>query len=75
VAKLNPAGSALVYSCYLGGNGIDEAFAIGVDSTGAAYVTGRNNSLNFPTVRPLQAVLLGSVFDMFITKIAPAESP
>lgn len=75
VAKLNPAGSALVYSSYLGGNGIDEAFAIGVDSSGAAYVTGRNNSLNFPTVNPLQATLSGSVFDIFITKVSPAESP
>ena len=75
VAKLNPSGNALVYSSYLGGNGIDEAFAIAIDSTGAAYVTGRNNSLNFPTANPLQAALTGSVFDLFVTKIAPAQSP
>lgn len=75
VAKLNPVGNALVYSSYLGGNGIDEAFAIAVDSSGAAYVTGRNNSLDFPKVNPFQAALSGSVFDAFVTKVAPAESP
>ncbi|HEX5732933.1 MAG TPA: SBBP repeat-containing protein [Blastocatellia bacterium] len=75
VTKLNPSGSALVYSSYLGGNGIDEAFAIAVDSAGAAYVTGRNNSIDFPRVNPLQAALSGSVFDIFVTKVAPAESP
>ena len=40
VAKLNPAGSALVYSTYLGGSGVDEGTGIAVDSAGNAYVTG-----------------------------------
>jgi photosystem II stability/assembly factor-like uncharacterized protein len=75
VAAVNRDGNALLYSSYLGGNGIDEAFAIAVDSAGAAYVTGRNNSVNFPTVNPLQAAFFGSVFDAFITKVAPAENP
>ena len=75
VAAVNRDGSALVYSSYLGSNGIDESFAIAVDSTGAAYVTGRNNSINFPTVNPLQAALFGSVFDAFVTRVSPAESP
>ena len=75
VAAVNKDGSALVYSSYLGGGGLDESFAIAVDGAGAAYVTGRNNSVNFPTVNPLQAALFGSVFDAFVTKVAPAESP
>ena len=41
VAKLNAAGSALVYSTYLGGSLEDEADGIAVDSSGNAYVTGR----------------------------------
>ncbi len=75
VTAVNRDGSALVYSSYLGGFGIDEAFAIAVDEAGAAYVTGRNNSLNFPTVNPLQAAFIGGLFETFITKVSPAESP
>ena len=40
VAKLNPAGSALVYSTYLGGSNYDEGYGIAVDASGNAYVTG-----------------------------------
>ena len=48
VAKLNPTGTALVYSTYLGGNQTDAAFAIAVDSAGEAYVGGDTTSNNFP---------------------------
>ena len=49
VTKLNPAGTALVYSTYLGGNGGgDGAEAIAVDSSGDAYATGYTNSRYFP---------------------------
>jgi len=48
-AKLNPAGSALVYSTYLGGTGYEYGSSIAVDAFGNAYVTGSTNSLNFPT--------------------------
>ena len=48
VTKLNSAGSALVYSTYLGGSGEDSGFAIKVDSTGAAYIAGGTDSSNFP---------------------------
>ena len=48
VAKLNPAGSALVFSTYLGGNG-DDANGIAVDSAGNIYIAGDTESSNFPT--------------------------
>ncbi len=54
VTKINPAGSAFVYSTYLGGSVIDKAYAIAVDSSGNAYVTGRTNSSDFPTVHALE---------------------
>jgi hypothetical protein len=48
VAELNPSGSNLIYSTYLGGNGADAAYGVAVDSAGNAYVTGFTYSTNFP---------------------------
>ena len=49
VAKLNPTGSILLYSSYLGGSGNDSSQAIVFDSSGNAYVTGTTDSADFPT--------------------------
>ncbi len=49
VTKLNAAGTALIYSTYLGGNGDDYGAGIALDSFGNAYVTGYTGSTNFPT--------------------------
>jgi hypothetical protein len=45
-AKLNPTGAALLYSTFLGGNGLDFGFGIAVDSTDHAYITGSTTSTN-----------------------------
>src|SRR5260370_41300065 len=75
VTKLNAAGSALVYSTYLGGTGFDLASGISVDSSGAAYVVGSTSSTNFPvTAQPLQAVFGGVLYNAFVTKLNPAGS-
>ena len=73
VTKLNPAGSALVYSTYLGGKSLDSGNGIGVDGNGNAYVTGITQSADFPTVNPFQAAL-GSSQDAFVTQLNPAGS-
>jgi beta-propeller repeat-containing protein/centrosomal CEP192-like protein len=73
VAKLDPSGSKLLYSTYLGGSGIDGANGIAVDSSGNAYVTGTTGSTDFPTQNPLQAAL-GGGYDAFVTKLNPAGS-
>src|SRR5258708_38640560 len=55
VAKVNPAGTALVYAGYIGGNREDIGLGIAVDSAGNAYVTGYTDSTqaSFPvTVGP-----------------------
>ena len=49
VTRLNAAGSALVYSTFLGGSGFDSASGLTVDATGSAYVAGGAGSLDFPT--------------------------
>ncbi|MEG3911821.1 SBBP repeat-containing protein, partial [Microcoleus sp. w2-18aC6] len=50
LAKVNPTGSALVYSTYLGGAGIDDAKAIALDNSGNVWVTGNTNSTNLPLI-------------------------
>ncbi|MGD8537158.1 MAG: SBBP repeat-containing protein [Candidatus Aminicenantes bacterium] len=74
ITKINPSGSALVYSTYLGGSSADCGIGIAVDSSGAAYVTGDTGSLDFPTMKPIQASHAGGEFDVFITKINPGGS-
>ncbi|MBI2821710.1 MAG: SBBP repeat-containing protein [Acidobacteria bacterium] len=74
VAKLNAAGSALVYSTYLGGSGVDQASGIAVDVSGSAYITGFTDSTNFPIVNPLQATGGGGFFDAFVARLNPAGS-
>jgi hypothetical protein len=49
VTKLNPTGTGLVYSTYLGGSVTEKANAIALDKDGNAYITGQAYSLNFPT--------------------------
>jgi len=73
VTKVNPAGSAAVYSTYLGGSDDDEAFSIAVDASGNAYVTGFTQSVDFPTASPLQSAL-GGVRDAFVAKLDPTGS-
>ncbi|MGH8539626.1 MAG: Calx-beta domain-containing protein [Stenotrophobium sp.] len=73
VAKLNAAGSALVYSTYLGGSGDNQANAIAVDSTGNAYVAGVTLAYDFPTANPLQPANAGGA-DAFVAKLNAAGS-
>jgi hypothetical protein len=69
VAKLNPSGSALVYSTYVGGGGTDRGNAIAVDGLGNAYVTGSTGSSDFPTASPIQAVSGGTQNDAFVAML------
>ncbi len=71
VAKLNAAGSALVYSTYLGGSNYDQGFGIAVDSAGNAYVGGLTSSTNFPTMNPIQSANAGG-YDAFVAKLNAA---
>src|ERR1700722_13801248 len=72
VAKINAAGSAWVYSTYLGGNDADEAYGIAADAAGNAYVTGKTFSTNFPLQSAIRSAVVAG--DAFVTKINPTGS-
>ncbi|MGA2115143.1 MAG: SBBP repeat-containing protein, partial [Bryobacteraceae bacterium] len=67
--KVNPTGSALVYSALFGGAGIDLATGIAIDSSGNAYISGSTASLAFPITNAFQSSYGGGVQDAFVTKI------
>jgi uncharacterized protein (TIGR03437 family) len=69
VTKFSPDGSSLVYSTYLGGNNYDYIFAIAVDSSGSAYVTGQTNSASFPTTAGAYQPVNASNISAFVTKL------
>jgi predicted extracellular nuclease len=75
LAKLSPAGSALVYSTFIGGFGIDQAYGVAVDANGSAYVAGVTQSANFPVQNSLQAYnrgVAGSAGDGFAMQFTAA---
>ncbi len=72
VAKVNAAGSALVFSTYLGGTTDDVGNGIGVHlGDSSVYVAGSTKSVDFPTASPIQPGLAGRL-DAFVTRLNPA---
>ncbi|GMK42348.1 hypothetical protein PCCS19_54070 [Paenibacillus sp. CCS19] len=70
VTKLNPAGSGLIYSTFLGGSEEDTPFDITTDSNGSAYVIGSTRSSNFPvTPGAIRTSYNGASEDGFLTKL------
>ena len=49
VTKVNPTGTALVYSTFIGGGNFEWGRGIAIDAAGSAYITGQTKSSNFPT--------------------------
>src|SRR5438132_2385474 len=68
VARLNAAGSALVFSTYLGGNDSDEAAGIALDASANIYVAGIARSPNFPQASPLPSAQ-GSPVSSFVAQL------
>jgi hypothetical protein len=73
LAKLNPTGSALVYSTYIGGNSTETGSKISVNqATGEAVFVGNAYSTNFPTTpNVIQPTLSGLTSDGFVAKFSP----
>mgnify|MGYP002398706417 CR=1 FL=1 len=69
VTKLNPTGTALVYSTYLGGADFDSGTDIVVDPAGNAYVTGSTQSTDFPVTAGAFQPTFGGDRDAFVAVI------
>jgi len=79
VTKLNPTGTALIYSTFLAGTisnttNLDEALAVAVDASGCAYVTGQASDSDFPTTPGAYQRNLLDYADAFVTKFNPSGS-
>jgi uncharacterized protein (TIGR03437 family) len=87
VAKLNPAGSQLIYSTYIGGgvfndDTITRPYAIAVDGSGNAYLTGFTSAPQFPITAGAYQTICGTLVNnvtncpatqsAFLTKLSPA---
>ncbi len=72
ITKLSSSGTTILYSSFLGGSRTDHGYAISLDSNKCAYLTGRSESYNFPTVNPYQASNSGHA--AFVTKFSSTGS-
>jgi len=80
MAELNPSGSALQYSTYLGGTqgsggySSSQANGIALDGSGKVYLTGWTEATNFLSKNAFQSVYGGGSDDIFVTKIDPTAA-
>jgi hypothetical protein len=81
VTELNPTGSALTYSTYLGGSGLanggggDAVYAITIDSSNDSYLTGFTDSTDFPvTPGAFQTTYSADDSEGFVTELSPSGS-
>src|SRR4030095_16952476 len=78
VTKLNPAGTALIYSTYFGGSGDCDSNALAVDGNGNVVITGMTSSTDFPTtagaLRRTCNIGPGGCLDAFVTAFAATGS-
>jgi uncharacterized protein (TIGR03437 family) len=72
VSKLNPAGTALAYSTYLGGDRATRGLSIALDVPGNAYVAGWTQAGDFPATSGAFQSAAGGGRDGFVAKLDPA---
>jgi len=76
VTEVNPAGTALLFSTYLGGSSLELADSVAIDQNGAAYVAGWTRSADFPTTaKVFQPSFAGGNRDVFVVKIDANNAP
>jgi hypothetical protein len=71
VAEMNPTGTSLIYSSYLGGSSADLAYAIAIDTAGNAFLTGYTQSTDFPVTAGAFQSTINAPVAAFVTKVPP----
>jgi hypothetical protein len=74
VSKLDPTGSANLYSTYLAGSGTDMASSLAVDSQGRMYVFGTTSSADFPVTPGALQGTAAATNQFFFSKVDPTKS-
>lgn len=75
LSELNPQGTALLFSTYLGGSGDQGADNVTLDKAGNVYIAGLTHSGDFPTTpRAFQPGFAGGATDVFIVRVNPANA-
>lgn len=76
IAKLAQDGGSLVYSTFLGGRSLDDAYGIAIDAARRVSVVGITQSPNFPVVEPVQAAIgspcsaIPCTADLFVASVS-----
>lgn len=74
VTKINPSGTTLIYSTYLGGSGNEYGKGVTVDAAGQAYIVGLTNSADYPATagvfQPNKGYADPAISNAFITKLS-----
>jgi hypothetical protein len=70
VTKYSPTGD-MIYSTYFGGTGAENAIGVGLDASGAIYVTGVTSSIDLPVKNAAQSTYGGGGQDGFLFKLTP----
>jgi len=70
--KLNPSGSELLYSTYIGGDDEDQGMGLAVDGNGSVYLTGYTKSADFPTTEGSIIPAFQGVRDAFVLQMDAA---
>jgi hypothetical protein len=74
VTRLNPDGSDLIYSTFLGGFNIEYGDSVAVDGAGNATVGGSTFSADFPTTPGAFQTVRGGWVDAFVARLNAAGS-
>ena len=71
VTRMNPTGSLLVYSTFIGGSNSDWGIGIAIDTSGTAYITGysEDGTTDYPTTPGAFDTTPNGNFDVFVSKI------
>ena len=73
LTKLDPTGTTILYSTFLGGAGDDSGSSIEIGADGRIHIVGVTTSPDFPTAIALQPLLAGAA-DAFVTVFDPTAT-